>query len=65
METNNLLKVEGQKLISDKRLSREVLTNPFSNKTYQERLDSSNVIHYNEKYTIENLGNGYVKIIKV
>ncbi|WP_195603663.1 hypothetical protein [Clostridium tyrobutyricum] len=44
------------------RLSREVLTNPFPNKTLKERLIRSKAIDYKENCTIENLKNGYMQI---
>lgn len=48
---------------SENRLSREMLTNSFPNQTLQERLERSKAIDYKENCTIENLGNGYIRIL--
>lgn len=45
------------------RLSRETLSNPFPNSTLQKRLVSSKVIDYKDNSILEDLGNGYMKIL--
>lgn len=47
----------------DSRVSREMLTNSFPNETLKERLMRSRAIDFNENFTVENLGNGYMKIL--
>lgn len=51
------------KKIKFKNKSRESLANPFSNETYHERLIKSGAIDLIDNWIIEDLGNGYSRII--
>lgn len=46
----------------NRKLGREVLSNPFPNETLKKRLVYSEVIDYRDNHTLEDLGNGYMKI---
>lgn len=48
--------------ISNKRMSREYLENPFPKETYKLRLLKSKSIEYKENYIVEDFSNGYSNI---
>lgn len=48
--------------ISNKRMSREYLANPFPKETYKERLIKSKSIDLRNNSVLEDLGNGYLNI---
>jgi hypothetical protein len=50
---------------SNKRINREYLANPFSNLSYHERLVQSGAIDLTDNCIIEDLENGYCKIIPI
>lgn len=50
---------------SNKRITREYLANPFSGMNYYERLVQAGVIDLTDNCIIEDLGNGYCRIIPI
>ncbi len=54
-----------RKFKENKQLSREFLANPFSNMSYHERLVKSGAVDLRDNCIIEDLGNGYERIIVI
>lgn len=52
-------------MATKKRISREYLSNPFSLETRDERLKKSGAIDLRNNSFIEDLGNGYSKIVVI
>lgn len=50
---------------SNKRITREYLANPFSNLSYHERLVQAGAIDLKDNCIIEDLGNGYCRIVPI
>lgn len=50
---------------SNKRISREFLANPFSNLSYHERLVQAGAIDLIDNCIVEDLENGYCRIIPI
>lgn len=51
-----------KKFKSKQNKSRESLADPFQNVSYYERLKMANSINLENNHTIEELGDGYIKI---
>jgi len=50
---------------SNKRITREYLANPFSNMSYHERLVQAGAVDLRDNCIIEDLGNGYCRLIAI
>lgn len=58
--------VDVKKVICHKKnLSRQDLSNPFRNMSYHERLVKAGIVDIRDNSIVENLGNGYEKMMVI